>query len=69
MLTIDIILAAVALFAVLQTVLQAWEYFAHDAKWPFVNWVLLLGAVAVLIIVLRSESGWFWITNFLGRKP
>lgn len=59
------IMAGILLVLVLtQTVLFAYEYFAHDARWPCVTWILLCGALIVDAMILKSESLWFWLRIF-----
>jgi uncharacterized integral membrane protein len=64
MLTIYLMAGVLLVLALTHTVLLAWEYFAHDARWPFVVWILFLGAILVVALILNSESVWFWLKIF-----
>jgi len=64
MLTIYLMAGVFLVLALTHTVLLAWEYFAHDARWPMAVWILFVGAVIVDALILKSESVWWWLSIF-----
>ena len=64
MLILWLMIGLLFILAATHTVLLAYEYFVHGATWPLVVWILLVGAIIVDALILKSDSVWWWLGIF-----
>ena len=64
MLILWLMIGLLFILAATHTDLLAYEYFVHGATWPLVVWILLVGAIIVDALILKSDSVWWWLGIF-----